>query len=282
MSFKNYLRLFKPRIIALVLFVALASLILASKSFPLNLILSLTFSGTLAIMASNAFNAYYDRDIDAKMHRTSRRPVALGLIEPKRALYVSLFLSLLSLLLSYLLLNLWTTLFIGLGMFTYMVIYTLWLKRRSVWNIVIGGASGSFASLGGWSLVREPFELEALLLALLVFLWTPSHFWSLALKIKEDYSKAGIPMLPCLVGEKKTVKIIFFNTILMVSLSFILVIFGYGIVYLLFAALSGFMLLFLNFNMISKYTERLAFRSFKLSGPYLFLVFLGLMLDAFI
>jgi len=279
MGYRDYIGLFKPRIILLVLFVALASLIIASKSFPLNLILPLTLSGTLAVMASNSFNAYYDRDIDYMMDRTRRRPIPSGKVKPKSALYLSLFLALLSLILSYFLLNFWSTFFIALGMITYMVIYTIWLKRRSVWNIVIGGSSGSFASLAGWSLVRSPFELEALFLALLIFLWTPSHFWSLALKIKKDYLKAKLPMLPCLYNERVTSKIITINTLIMIFFSLLLVFFGYGIIYLVFSLLAGIPFLILNLKMTIKYDEVLAWRSYKISSPYLLLIFIGLILD---
>jgi protoheme IX farnesyltransferase len=196
-----YAGLVKPRIVGLVLFTAVGACVVAAAGSPdlatLGLLLA---SGFLSAGGSAALNHYFDRDIDARMLRTRRRPLAQGLICHPRCILVGGTAMVLAGVGVALLANPALALFLGAGAFVYVVVYTRWLKRRTWLNIVIGGLAGSFAVLGGWAAVDPALGLAPRLLAGIVFFWTPAHFWSFALVRAEDYQRAGVPMLPSLVG----------------------------------------------------------------------------------
>ena len=204
-TFDDYFELTKPRIIVLLLITTLAAMIMAERGLPpLGLTLWTLVGGAFAAASAGAFNCVYDTDIDAKMRRTKDRPLPRGAIVPRHALAFAIVLGATSfLLLNYLVNPLAAWLSLG-GNAYYVFVYTMWLKRRTSQNIVIGGAAGSVPPLVGWAAVTGTLGAPALALAVLIFLWTPPHFWALALMTETDYDKAGVPMLPNVHGVART------------------------------------------------------------------------------
>ncbi|MGH9909247.1 MAG: protoheme IX farnesyltransferase, partial [Nitrososphaerales archaeon] len=172
--------------------------------------------------------------------------------------------------------------FIGLGIFFYVIIYTAWLKRSNASNIVIGGFAGSCASYAGWAAATGTLDLLGFLVGLLVFIWTPGHFWCLAIKSKEEYASARIPMLPVLVGDSAAAKYVLANTLILVPFSIMLYFFGLGLLYLIVASISGAMILAYNFKLIKNPSKDIAWKAYKISSPYLAIIFLALMFDAIV
>jgi heme o synthase len=200
----DYFKLLKPRVMSLVVFTALAGMMLA----PGHISPVIGFVSILAIAvgagASGALNQWYDGDIDAAMRRTSKRPVPSGIVTGNEALAFGLVLSVLSVMTLGLLAN-WTAgAFLAFTIFFYAVVYTMWLKRRTPQNIVIGGAAGAFPPMIGWAAVTGSVSIESFVLFLIIFLWTPPHFWALALFMSDDYAAAGVPMMPNAAGVAST------------------------------------------------------------------------------
>ncbi len=242
---------------------------------------SVIVAGTLASGGAGALNSYIDREIDRKMGRTSQRPIPKGEVSPERALAFGLGLVGLSFLVSLLFLPLLATLFIMLGAGIYVLFYTKYLKPRTSLNIVLGGSAGSCAPLAGWAAATGQVSLAAWLMALLVFVWTPSHFWGLAMRAAGDYSKVGIPMLPVVVGEKRAAQYIALNTFLLVPLSLVFVPLGmFGLAYLAIAGILGVGLIFVDLKLAFNPTKAQAWTAFKFSSPYLAIVFLAMVLDS--
>ncbi len=280
-SFQNYLSLTKPKIVFLLDFTALtAFLVAAGPQLDLVRLVAVIIAGSLASGGAGALNSYIDRGIDRRMGRTSQRPIPKGEISPERALAYGLSLELASLIISLLYLPLVATVFIMLGAGIYVLFYTAYLKPRTTLNIVLGGSAGSCAPIAGWAAATGQIGLSAWLMGLLVFVWTPSHFWSLALRAAGDYEKAGIPMLPVVVGEKKAAQYIALNTFLLVPLSLLFVPLGlFGIVYLIIAGALGIGLIIVDLKLAFNPTKAQAWTAFKLSSPYLAIVFLAMVLD---
>ena len=279
MSFRDYIALTKPKIVWLLLLVALASAVIAARSLPPILTLGGLFvAGSLTSLGSLALNSYLEMDVDAKMKRTKNRPLpAERIVQPNRALAFGLSLVALGLVVSWITLTPLATLFIGLGSLVYVQIYTVWLKPRTSWNIVLGGFAGSCCALAGWYAVTIADPLIAWVLAALVFVWTPSHFWSLAVITEEDYSAAGIPMLPSVVGEKKAAKFIVANTLLLIpiSLLFFLYLAGTGqVIYLVGALFFDLLLLATNVKLLITPNKSNALLAFKASSPFLAVIFI--------
>jgi len=214
------------------------------------------------------------------MKRTSVRPIPSGRLKANHALAYGLAVSCASVIYSYFTLNPVTTFFIALGIFIYVIVYTLWLKRINTSNIVIGGFAGSAASMAGWSAATGSMDILGFLIGLLVFAWTPSHFWCLAMKIKDDYEQAGIPMLPVVIGMQKTSKYILANTIILLPYSLMLYAFGMGIVYTVIAVISGGMMLVYHYKLTKNPTSDFAWKAYKVTAPYLTIIFVGIALDA--
>src|SRR5438445_6085946 len=271
----------KPKIVYLLDFTALTAFLVAAPSINLVQLVAVIVAGTLASGGAGALNCYIDRDVDRTMGRTSWRPIPQGEVSPFNSLLFGLGLIGLSAVISVILLTLLAGLFIILGAAIYVLFYTKYLKRRTTLNIVLGGSAGSCAPLAGWAAATG--QLTALvpwLMALLVFVWTPSHFWALAMRAVGDYSKAGIPMLPVVVGEKKTAQYIALNTFLLVPLSLILVPFGgLGALYLSIAAALGLCMILVDLRLVANPTKAQAWTAFKFSSPYLAIVFLAMVLD---
>jgi protoheme IX farnesyltransferase len=285
LSLRDYISVVKPKIIPLLLFVALGSAVVAARSVPsLWLLAGLLLAGALTSAGALSLNSYLEIEIDAKMRRTKNRPLPAERIIPKsRALAMAFSLMGAGIAVALLALNVTAAFFIGLGAFVYVPVYTLWLKPRTSWNIVLGGFAGSCAALAGWYAVTPAQPIIAWLLGALVFVWTPTHFWSLAVITEEDYSVAGIPMLPSVVGPSTASKYIAVNTLILIPLSLAIAPFlgGLGIVFYLLAALVvDALLLATNVKLLLAPTKANAWLAFKFSSPYLALIFLFAMIGA--
>jgi protoheme IX farnesyltransferase len=282
---KAYLEVTKPVSVALLVFTAVAVMVVAGAAHPLSggLVLQAVLAVTLACAGANAVSCYVDRDLDAVMGRTRRRPVPAGRISPPaRALYWGLFLFVLSLLLAWDLNPIaWATLW-G-GMLGYVVVYSLWLKRRSVWNIIVGGMAGGMPALFGWAAVAGELALLPVLIAALVVLWIPNHIWSLAIFYRDEYARVRVPMLPVVYDIRRALYWLLLTVILMVVLSVLIYFAGdWGPVYLGTALVLGAVALALSVH-IYRYPERKkAWVLFKFSSPYLAVLFLSMMLDTWL
>jgi protoheme IX farnesyltransferase len=195
-------------------------------------------------------------------------------------LLYGLLLSAVSVFLAILTLNLVTASMIALGIFIYVVVYTIWLKRNNPSNIVIGGFAGSAASMAGWSAATGSIDLLGFLVGLLVFLWTPAHFWCLAIKAREEYVTVNVPMLPVLVGNQKTATYIFYNTALLLPYSLALYFFGLGVLYTVVAAIAGSLMLTYHYKLAKEPTPEFAWKAYKVTAPYLVIIFVGIAFDA--
>jgi protoheme IX farnesyltransferase len=233
-----------------------------------------------AAAGAGAFNQYYESDLDARMRRTCNRPFVTGALT-KGPIWLWLIGGMLfasSALAAYVL-NAAAALYIVLGALFYAVVYTVWLKRRSWWNVVIGGASGSFAVLAGAASVDPALGPIPLALALVLLLWTPSHFWSLAIARREEYAAAGVPMLPVVIGNQAASRAVLANTLMLVSASLLPAFCGLGWIYLLGALCGGGNFIFRNLQMVCAPVPRNAMRSFHASLVQLSVLLLAAMLD---
>jgi protoheme IX farnesyltransferase len=281
---KEILEISKPRIIVLLVITAVTSMYAASKLIgpPLNYVslLHIIIAGSLSSAGSSALNHYYDRDIDLLMKRTSNRPIPSGRMSARNVLIYGLVVSAVSVIYAWFTLNPISTFFIALGVFFYVMVYTVWLKRANSSNIVIGGFAGSCAAMAGWSAATGSMDILGALVGILVFAWTPSHFWCLAMKIRDDYAEAHVPMLPVLIGMQKTSKYILANTAILLPYSLALVAFGLGYVYLAIAAVSGSLMLIYHYKLTKTPTSDFAWKAYKVTAPYLTIIFVGIALDA--
>jgi protoheme IX farnesyltransferase len=284
---REYLEVSKPRIVVVLVITAICSMLAASRfdntpevGWDISMwnLLFLIISGAMASMGSSALNHYYDRDIDKIMQRTSRRPIPSGKLLPQQVLLYGLLLCLASVSLAVLTLNMVTASMIALGIFIYVVVYTIWLKRNNPSNIVIGGFAGSAASMAGWSAATGTIDLLGFLVGLLVFLWTPAHFWCLAIKAREEYVTVNVPMLPVLVGNQKTATYIFYNTAILLPYSLALYFFGLGVLYTIIAAVAGSLMLLYHYKLAKEPTPEFAWKAYKVTAPYLVVIFVGIAL----
>lgn len=233
-----------------------------------------------ASASAGAFNQYCEKDLDAKMARTQKRPFVTGSLEHGTFwLFAIVALLALSVGIAWVLFNPAVAVHLFLGAFFYGVVYTLWLKRRSVYNIVIGGAAGSFAVLAGSAAADPSLNTSSVLLAIVLFLWTPPHFWSLAIALHKDYQAAGVPMLPVVIGDEKAAKIIFFNTLLLVGSSLLPFFFGLGAAYLVCASIGGSYFLYKSALLVKNTNKKTAMGCFFSSLIQLAMVILGTMID---
>ena len=284
MGFKEIFEVSKPRIIILLVITAVTSMYAGSKFVGPELsgydILHIIIAGALASAGSSALNHFYDRDIDSKMERTSKRPIPSGRTHSRTVLIYGLGVSIVSVVYAAITLNYVCTFFIALGIFFYVIIYTVWLKRRNPSNIVIGGFAGSAASMAGWAGATGSIDILGFLIGFLVFVWTPSHFWCLAMKIRDDYAEANVPMLPVLIGMERTSKYILANTIILIPYSLMLYAFGMGIIYTIIAAVAGGLMLLYHYKLTQTPTSDFAWKAYKVTAPYLTIIFIGIALDA--
>jgi protoheme IX farnesyltransferase len=281
---EDYLALLKPRVMSLVVFTAIIGLLLAPGG--INPVLGVIAILCIAVGAggSGALNMWYDADIDAIMSRTANRPVPAGRVTRGEALAVGLICSAFSVAILGLATNWVAAAFLAFTIFFYAVIYTMWLKRATPQNIVIGGAAGAFPPMIGWAAVTGDITWPSIVLFLIIFLWTPPHFWALALYKQGDYGAAGIPMLPNVAGEPATKLQILLYSIILVAVSFVPNFIGMsGWVYGAIAVVTGASFLFLAWRLFASRDnlsmKKIARSLFTYSLSYLFVIFLALMVD---
>ena len=288
LGFKEIMEISKPRIVVLLVITAVTSMYAASKlvnnapELDYWSYLHIIIAGALASAGSSALNHYYDKDIDPKMTRTSTRPIPSGRMAASHVLIYGLAVSCVSVIYGYFALNVVSAFFIAVGIFSYVVIYTVWLKRLNTSNIVIGGIAGSAAAWAGWAAATGSMDLLGFLVGFLVFVWTPSHFWCLAMKIKDEYAQAEVPMLPVVIGMQRTSKYILGNTIILLPYSLILSFIpdGMGIIYTVIAAVSGGLMLAYHYKLTKNPTSEFAWKAYKVTAPYLTIIFVAVALDA--
>jgi heme o synthase len=280
-SWRDYLTLTKPRIMVLLLLTAAGGMIVGAGGLPAAGLLAATLGGlALACAGASALNHVLDRDIDAHMRRTDRRPVASGRVDPGRALEFGVALSALSFVVLTSFVNVLAALLAVAGNLFYVVVYTRYLKRSTPQNIVIGGAAGAVPPLVGWAAATGDLAVPALFLFLIVFYWTPPHFWALALLIRRDYEAARIPMLPVVKGETQTARSIVRYTVLLVGISLLPVASRtVGWLYLGAALVLGAAFLALALALQRQTTPTRARRLFTFSLAYLALLFVAMALD---
>jgi protoheme IX farnesyltransferase len=284
---RPYLEVTKPRLVSLLVFTAFVGLFVGARWASVALSPGLWVLGlaaiTLGCAGSNAVTCYIDRDIDSLMDRTRKRPLPSGRIDPARkALYLGAALIVASLALA-LLRNLLSSVVIGLGVLDNVVVYSLLTKRRSPWNIILGAFSGGLPAVYGWTFATGSVTLVPILMAALVVLWTPNHIWSLALRYKDDYARAGVPMLPVVLEERKAIRCIACTSLLLVGFSVALDSLGaFGDAYLWTAAVLGGALIALNAWLLLRPTAQHAWVVFKFSSPYLAIVFLFMILGPYL
>jgi protoheme IX farnesyltransferase len=280
---RDYVMLMKPRIILLLLVTTLAAMLIAAREVsppqPLwYLALVTLLGGTLSSGGAGALNQYLDRDIDQLMQRTRRRPVPSGRIAPMHALIFGMVLSVAAVVLLWFAVNPLSALLACAGNLFYVIVYTGWLKRATPQNIVIGGAAGAVPPLVGWAAVTGSLSWAAILLFGIVFCWTPPHFWALSLYSREDYRRAGVPMLPVVVGPERTSRAILFYTCMLVACTLLLYLtHAMGHIYLVAAVLLGGWFVWLAVRLLGN--RRLARPMFLYSLAYLALLYAAMVLD---
>lgn len=289
MALHDYIEVSKPRIVVVLVITAVASLLAGSRfdatpnsAWDVNAwqIGFLTIAGALASMGASALNHFYDRDIDKMMERTANRPIPSGRLSAKKVFAYGFALCVLSIAIAYFTLNPVATAMIAIGIFFYVIVYTVWLKRSNPSNIVIGGFAGSAASMAGWATATGTIDLLGFLVGWLVFMWTPPHFWCLAIKAREEYASVHVPMLPVLIGNQKTASYIMINTAILLPYSIALSFFGLGLVYTTVAAISGSLMLLYHYKLTKNPTAEFAWKAYKVTAPYLVVIFIALALDA--
>jgi len=244
-----------------------------------TIVLALTVLGASA--AAGAFNQLFERNLDALMPRTANRPFVTGRLQAGPLWYIIIFTLLaISVGTAFYALNGASALYVFLGAFVYAIVYTVWLKRRTVWNIVVGGLAGSFAVLAGAAAVDPTLSSASLGLAIILFLWTPPHFWSLAAAMRDEYTQAGVPMLPAVVDERSAAWTILISTTGLVVASMMLTLYGLGWMYWLMAATGGSYFLFRSVQYLRKPSPAAAMQNFFASLVQLSMVFIGVFLEA--
>jgi heme o synthase len=282
-TLRTYIALTKPRIIELLLVTTVPTMVLAQRGIPsVWLMVATVVGGTLAAGGANVINQYIDRDIDDVMRRTRHRPLPAQAVTPPRALAFGIGLSIFSFAWLTLTVNLLAALLAASAIAFYVFVYTLWLKRSSPQNIVIGGAAGCVPVLVGWAAVTGTVDVPALVLFAIVFYWTPPHFWALALRFKGDYAAAGVPMLPVVRGEAETARQIVLYSVLLVAVSLLLFpAAGMGIIYLASAIGLGLAFVWYAVRLVRDGENgRAAIRLFRFSISYLTLLFMAVAADA--
>ena len=276
-----YIALTKPRIIELLLVTTLPTMVVAARALPpVGLMLATLVGGTLAAGGANAINMYVDRDIDGIMKRTRGRPLVTGEITPASALRFAIALEILAFVELWALVNLLSAVLAVTATLFYVFVYTLWLKRTSRNNIVIGGAAGAVPVLVGWAAVTGSLGLAPLVLFAVIFVWTPPHFWALAIRYREDYAAAEVPMLPAVATMAQTARQIFIYTVALWGCSLIFApVASMGPLYLLAALVLGAVFLFRALELLKDTTPSRAMRLFHYSISYITLLFGAMALD---
>lgn len=276
----DFIALLKPRVMSLVVFTGFAGLVVAPGTLHPLLGAVAVLCIAVAAGAAGAINMWYDRDIDAIMERTCRRPIPAGRVAPDEALAFGVALTLFSVMLMGIGVNWTAAALLALATGFYIFVYTVWLKRRTPQNIVIGGAAGAFPPMIGWAAVTGTVELESIILFLIIFMWTPPHFWALSLYREGDYAKAGVPMLPVVAGQAETRRQILIYTLVLLPLTLAPVALGMaGVAYAAVATVMGAGFLLLVLRVRREQGERAARHLFGFSILYLFALFAALIAE---
>lgn len=279
----DFIELLKPRVMSLVVFTGLAGIVLAPGQIHPFLAVVAVLCIAVGAGASGAINMWYDRDIDAVMARTIKRPIPSGRVEPSEALGFGVTLSMLSVVVMGLAVNWAAASLLALTIGFYVFVYTMWLKRRTPQNIVIGGAAGAFPPMIGWAAVTGSIDLPSILLFLLIFLWTPPHFWALALFRNGDYTRAGVPMMPVVAGEAATKRQMLAYTLILLPVAAAPFFVGIaGPAYLAVSAILGLMFVGHAVRVLRATDDKPAKKMFGFSILYLFLLFAVMMAERLI
>ena len=281
---KAYVALTKPRIIELLLVTTVPTMVVAERGLPaLGLVVATLVGGTLAAGGANAINMYVDRDIDRIMKRTQGRPLVTGDVTPAAALTFAIALEVIAFFQLWAMVNLLSAVLAISATLFYVFVYTLWLKRTSEHNIVIGGAAGAVPVLVGWAAVTNSLSLAPLVLFAVIFVWTPPHFWALAVKYKDDYAAAGVPMLPAVASFSRTGRQIVIYTVALWACSLVFTpVAGMGAIYTVAAVVLGAIFLVYAVQLQRDGTAARAMRLFSYSISYVTLLFAAMALDALI
>ena len=282
---RDYTTLTKPKVNLLLVITALSAIFLASDNFPsIQVLIAVIIGGTLASGGAGAINHSIDKEIDNTMKRTSERPVAGERISRFNALLFGIVLNLASFLLLTYLTNMLAAIMAISGTLFYVLIYSIWLKKKTYHNIVIGGAAGCFPPLVGWSAVTGDLSLSAWYLFAIIFFWTPPHFWALAMLMKDDYSKANIPMLPSVVGIKATFKPMTLHTVTLILLTLVMTFVNSKLSYIyFFSCLSiGTYYLFLTYKLYKDYDRQNNLKIYKFSLLYMMLFSVIVIVDSLV
>ena len=282
---RDYTTLTKPKVNLLLVITALSAIFLASDNFPsIQVLIAVIIGGTLASGGAGAINHSIDKEIDNTMKRTSKRPVAGERISRFNALLFGIVLNLASFLILTYLTNMLAAMMAISGTLFYVLIYSIWLKKKTYHNIVIGGAAGCFPPLVGWSAVTGDLSLSAWYLFAIIFFWTPPHFWALAMLMKDDYSKANIPMLPSVVGIKATFKPMTLHTVTLILLTLVMTFVNSKLSYIyFFSCLSiGTYYLFLTYKLYKDYDRQNNLKIYKFSLLYMMLFSVIVIVDSLV
>jgi protoheme IX farnesyltransferase len=279
-----YVALTKPRIIELLLITTLPTMIVAQRGMPPVWLMAATLlGGALAAGGANAINMFVDRDIDKLMHRTRKRPLVTGAVTPRNALVFAITLEVVAFVELWGWVNLLSACLAVSATLFYVFVYTLWLKRTSSQNIVIGGAAGAVPVLVGWAAVTNSLAWTPLVMFAIIFVWTPPHFWALAVKYKDDYQAANVPMLPAVATFRRTAGEILIYSLLLVGVSVLLAaVAALGALYLISAAALGVVFVGLALRLWRTATPKAAMQLFSYSITYLTLLFVVMAVDVLI
>lgn len=281
-TLKAYIGLTKPRIIELLLVTTVPTMIVAERGLPsLWLVVATLLGGSLAAGSANTINSYLERDIDQLMARTARRPLVNHQVTPRNALVFGVALGIASFVWLTATVNVLAAVLAVVAILIYVFVYTIGLKRRTPQNIVIGGAAGCMPVLVGWAAVTGEVGLPAVVLFAIVYYWTPPHFWALALRYREDYARAGVPMLPVVVGAAETARQILLYSVLLVAVTLMFGPIGQmGTIYFVAAVVLGAVFIGYAVALVRDHSEQVAMRLFRYSITYLGLLFTAMAVDA--
>lgn len=282
--FGGYVSLTKPRIIELLLITTVPTMVLAANKWPSWSLIAVTLlGGSLAAGGANAINMYIDRDIDKLMKRTQTRPLVTGLIKPRNALVFAILLEIVAFGILWTGANLLSAILALSATAFYVFVYSLWLKRTSKQNIVIGGAAGAVPTLVGWAAVTNTVGWPAIWLFVIIFLWTPPHFWALAIRHSDEYRAANVPMLPSVVSIEKTIRTMVVYTVILTLISFVMIpVANLGFIYGATASVSGAGFIVGTAMLSRRPTQAWSMRVFSFSITYVTLLFGALMVDVLV
>ena len=278
-----YVALTKPRIIELLLITTLPTMIVAQRGLPPVWLMAATLlGGALAAGGANAINMFVDRDIDKLMHRTSKRPLVTGAVTPRNALVFAIALEVVAFVELWARVNLLSAVLAISATLFYVFVYTLWLKRTSSQNIVIGGAAGAVPVLVGWAAVTDSLSWTPVVMFAIIFVWTPPHFWALAVKYKDDYQAASVPMLPAVATFKRTAREILVYSVVLVGVTLVLAaVAKLGVIYVVSASVLGAVFVAMAVRLWRRATPKAAMQLFSYSITYLTLLFVLMAVDIF-